>query len=54
MKEKEWDYDDNDDEVNITAVKFFGMPNGEFLGKETENKNKKEEDKRKGNRNDGS
>ena len=57
MEEKEreevGDYDD--DVADITAVKLFGMHEEVFLGKEMENKKKKdeEEDKRKGNGEDG-
>ena len=42
-KEREEDDDNNDDAVDITGVKLFGMHDKEFLGKETENKKKKEE-----------
>ena len=54
-KEQEEEDDDDDDVVDITVVQLFGMPNEEFLGKETENKKKKEEeeDKITGNGNDG-
>ena len=49
MEEKEQEEDNNgdDDVVDITAVQLFGMPGKAFLGKETENKKKKEEQKDK-------
>ena len=34
-KEREEDDDNNDDVVDITVVQFFGMPDEEFIGKET-------------------
>ena len=40
-KEREEDDDNNDDVVDITVVQFFGIPDKEFIGKETENKKKK-------------
>ena len=43
-KEREEENDDNDDVVDITAVKLFGMPDEAFLGKETDNKKKEEEE----------
>ena len=58
MEEKEWEEDDGDgdDVVEINAVQLFGMPNEAFLGKGTDNRNKKEyeeEDNSKGYANDG-
>ena len=43
-KEREEDDDNEDDVVDITAVQLFGIPNEAFIGNETENKKKKDED----------
>ena len=53
-KEREEDYDKEDGMVDINAVQFFGMPDEEFLGKDTESKKNKGEDKKSmGDDNDG-
>ena len=36
--------DDDDDLVEITAVKFLGMPNEAFLWKDMDNNKKKDEE----------
>ena len=45
-KEREEDNDKDNDVVNITTVQLFGMPDEAFLGKETQNKNNKDEEEK--------
>ena len=49
MEEKEWDEDDDnvDDIVDITSVQWFGIPDKEFICKETDNNKNKEEEEEK-------
>ena len=46
-KEREEDDEDDDEVVDITMVQLFGMPDEAFIGKKTDNNNKKEMERRR-------